>query len=223
MKPIIIGLTPRVMNNAEKVQLNYSYLQPFNKRSVATIILPLGSNELDTILPLCDGFLIAGGDDIDPKHYNQINEGLSKDVCPLIDDLDKAVIEHAYKNHKPMLGICRGIQSLAAFLGGDLHQDIEQAKLTHTVENNVHDVVKVASTPLTDLMPDNYQINSYHHQVVKQVPKDFIVTYMHDDVIEGMEHKTLPIIGFQWHPERLATKETEIIFDYFVDLVKKAH
>ena len=221
MKKHIIGITPRFCNEPPKVQANYSYFVPFNKRDIIPIVLPVGSKHLKEVLDLCDGFLIIGGDDIDPKYYNQENKGFSRDVQPLIDEVDLEVIEYIKKNPKPTLGICRGIQSLAAFWGGSLYQDLDNEHVLHTSSNNEHDVVAVANTPLTKLLPSEFKVNTYHHQAVKRVPTDFIVSFMHDDAIEAIEHKNLPILGVQWHPERYDTKESEIIFDYFVSLIKK--
>ncbi|MEI3526698.1 MAG: gamma-glutamyl-gamma-aminobutyrate hydrolase family protein [Bacilli bacterium] len=64
-------------------------------------------------------------------------------------------------------------------------------------------------------------MNSYHHQSVKDLPDGFITTFVNQDVIEAIEHQTLPLIGIQWHPERFYTNESKIIFDYFFDLIKE--
>lgn len=225
MKPII-GIAPRVMTYANnyKVQVNVTYLTPFNKRNINAIILPLNSPNIEDLLPLCDGFLLPGGDDIDPKWYNETNdEGLSKDIDPLLDEIDNAILQYAVKNKVPTLGICRGIQSLSAFLGGSLHQDIEHDNLQHEFEDHKHMVTTLDNTVLSHLFPKEFLINSYHHQVVKDLPDGFEVTHRYQGVIEGIAHKTLPIFGVQWHPERFEANESEIIFDYFVTLINKYH
>ena len=63
-KPII-GIVPRTeyVNTNYRVQVNYSYLEPFNKRDITPIILPLNSDNVLELLPLCDGFLVTGGND----------------------------------------------------------------------------------------------------------------------------------------------------------------
>ena len=219
MKKYIIGITPRFCNEPPKVQANFSYFIPLNKRDLIPIILPVASKDLKQILDLCDGFLIIGGDDLDPKYYNEINAGYSRDVQPLIDEVDKAVIDYLKTNPKPTLGICRGIQSLATFFGGSLYQDLENEHVLHTSINNEHTVVVTSDTPLTHLLPHEFMVNTYHHQAVKKVPDDFVISLMHDETIEAIEHKSLPILGVQWHPERYDSKESEIIFDYFKQLL----
>lgn len=224
MKPII-GIAPRVMthSNNYKVQVNVSYLTPFDNRDISVIILPLNSPNILEILELCDGFLLPGGDDIDPVCYNQTNdEGLSKDIDPTMDKIDKIILDYAVKSKKPVLGICRGVQAIAAFLGGSLHQDIEHAGLKHEANESKHMVYTTPNTRVSDLFPDEFLINSYHHQVVDQLPEGFVVTHTYQDVIEGIVHTELPIFGVQWHPERMETNESQIIFDWFIELVKKS-
>lgn len=222
MKPIV-GIVPRVdyVNTNYRLQVNYTYLDPFNKRDITPIILPLNSDNVEELLPLCSGFLVPGGDDINPEYYGEPNEGDSKDVDANLDKLDKIVLEYAMKNHVPTLGICRGIQSIAAFLGGSLHQDIKKANLNNEEVDHKHMVTNTFNHPFNNLFPSKFEINSYHHQAVKKVPEDFVVTFMHNDIIEGIHHHALPIFGVQWHPERFDTLESKIIFDYFVGLVKE--
>ncbi len=223
MKPII-GIVPRSMtySNNYKVQVNVSYLTPFNNRDVTPIILPIDSPNLLELLDLCSGFLLPGGDDIDPVWYNQSNDlDLSKDMDPLLDKIDKMVLDYAVKTKKPVLGICRGVQSIAAFLGGSLHQDIEHAGLKHEVLDSKHLVNTVSNTQVSSLFPECFLINSFHHQVVSHLPKNFVITHTYQDVIEGIVHETLPIFGVQWHPERFDSLESSAIFDWFVNQVKQ--
>lgn len=220
---LIIGIAPRVMTYSGnyKLQVNENYFTPFNNRDVNTIVLPLNSPNVAELLPLCDGFLLPGGDDIDPVCYGQTNdEGLSKDIDPALDKIDRIILEYAYQNKKPVLGICRGVQSIAAFLGGSLHQDIEHAGLKHEHVDHKHLVKTLPNTRVSHLFPEVFESNSYHHQVVKDLPDGFEVTHIHGDVIEGIVHKELPIFGLQWHPERMDTEETKTIFDWFIELVK---
>ena len=128
MKPII-WIVPRTdtVNNNYRLQINYNYLQEFLKRDIIPLILPFDEPEIENLLKQCDGFLIPGGVDIDPKYYNQINEGDSKDIDPLIDELDFKVIQYAAKNKIPMFGICRRIQVIAAILGGTLYKKKEKS------------------------------------------------------------------------------------------------
>lgn len=219
MNKKIIGISPRFSIHAgalvNYLKINSDYLQQILNRNGFPLVL-IDEETLDETLPQCDGILIIGGDDIDPKYYNENNDKQqSKDIDEYTDRVDQKIITYAVEHGIPTLGICRGLQAMAAFLGGSLHQDIKDAGLNHPSEDKKHQVTRVNSTILTDLLPDSFLVNTYHHQAIKNVPDGFIVTYMNHDVIEAIEHKALPILGVQWHPERFYTKESEIIFDYF--------
>lgn len=225
MQKPIVGIVPRTeyVNTNYRVQVNYSYLEPLNKRDITPIILPLNSDNINELLPLCSGFLVPGGDDIDPKYYGEDNVGDSRDVDQNLDTIDKIVLEYATKHHVPTLGICRGVQAIAAFLGGSLHQDIKKAELKNDEVDHKHMVSNTFIHPFNNLFPSKFEINSYHHQAVKKVPEDYVVTFMHNDIIEGIHHHALPIFGVQWHPERFDTLESKTIFDYFAKLVNEFH
>ena len=223
MKKQFIGISPRYIlaneNTKTYLKIYEDYLTVLTKRDFIPLILVDGPC-FDDLIKMCDGILILGGDDINPTVYGETNdEGLSKGIDDNQDITDKKIIDYAVEHKIPTFGICRGIQSLAAMLGGSLYQDIPTAKLNHPSEDKKHMVVKTADTPLTRLLPDTYLVNTFHHQCVKQVPDGFVVTYKNEDVIEAIEHTTLPIFAVQWHPERFYTNESEIMFDYFKEKV----
>lgn len=216
MNNLIIGVTARIHSdeNNTYIRVHKAYLDNLTKRGLTPIILCPDTKK--SILDICDGFLVIGGDDLNPCLYNETNiDNLSKGIITELDKLDSDVIHYAMKHKKPILGICRGIQSLSAVNGKKLHQDIQKANLNHPHEESTHMVKKINNAPLANLLPDEFMVNTFHHQAVKEVPNGFVPTFVNGDVIEAMEHKTLPYFGFQWHPERLNTKETDIIFDYF--------
>ena len=82
MKKYIIGVTPRP-NQTETntfIRVNRNYIDQLTSRDLVPIILTPGS-DLNQVLPLCDGFLVIGGDDFNPTMYGENNdEGLSKEI-----------------------------------------------------------------------------------------------------------------------------------------------
>ena len=222
MKQRIIGISPRLYIENDKCfyRLRQEYIDCFKSEDVSCILLTIPN--LEQALPLCDGFLIPGGDDFDPKYYNELNTGLSLDIDERIDEVDIQVIQYATMHKIPLLGICRGIQAINCCFHFPFYQDITKANKSHTVKDHMHSVLRVNETPLSKLLPKEFMVNSFHHQAVCKVPDDFIITYMHEDIIEAIEHKTLPIYAFQWHPERLlSTPESQTIFSYFIKKVKE--
>ena len=215
----IIGVTPRLLieDGVEKQFVNTSYIDVLLNYDCNIIMLTLNNPNVDELLELCDGFLITGGSDLDPKFYNEENKGDSKGVDERLDTVDKAVVDYAYKNKKPLLGICRGHQSINVFLGGSLIQHIDK----HRSIKGDHEVYSIKNEYLD--FDEKIYTNSYHHQAVKESAPGMEVICKHlDGTCEAIIHKELPIIGIQWHPEKMyETKESKIIFDKFFEFVNK--
>lgn len=153
--------------------------------------------------PLClaqtfDGLLLSGGGDLSPALYG----------CPVMyqqtaydtqrDTEELALMRAFCAESKPILGICRGIQVINVFFGGTLFQDIAG----HT--NTIHSVNTIPNSMTASLVGDLFQTNSYHHQAIDKLGENLCVAaYSKDGIIEAIEHTTLPILGVQWHPERM--------------------
>lgn len=218
MNEKIIGVTPRFSVEGTKLKqsCNDDYLRSIQNIGFTPIILPMGLKKNDIILELCDGFLITGGVDILPKFFNQENNGSDNEGNEEMDLLDKVVVEYASKKKKPMLGICRGHQAINIFMGGDLIQDIG------TSHSNTRHEVKTVPNRLIDF-PEVIEVNSYHHQVLDKIAKGFTpICWSAEGYCEGMIHDTLPIMSFQFHPERMQDEEVgKLIFETFKDMVEE--
>ncbi len=222
-KPKLICLTPRLLTSegVEKQFVNTRYLTPLKERGFNTILLTLDNVNDESILDVCDGFLITGGTDLDPKSYQENNDqGLSKEIDLRLDSLDKLVVEYALNNKKPLLGICRGLQSLNVFLGGSLIQDLGNKNKAHKSIKENH-LIKMVDNNKYNINA-TLNVNSYHHQAIKKIAKNLDVIGLHEDgTIEMVSHKTLPMFAVQWHPEiRSKSKESKIIFDIFANYFK---
>lgn len=213
MKKKLIGVTSRIIyeNGVRKQFVNERYLKPLHDRGFNTIMLTLDNPNIEEVMDLCDGFLITGGSDIEPHHFNEENHGESKNCDSHLDQLDKDVTLYAVRTKKPLLGICRGHQAINVFMGGSLYQDIGNS---HEEVN--HQVVTIKNRLLD--WPYEITTNSYHHQALKAIAPGFIVIARskEDDVVEAMIHEELPIMSFQWHPEITPDNEISVlIFDTF--------
>ena len=159
---------------------------------------------------MCSGLIIAGRDrDINPKYYGEKPlEGLEYPEDPYEDELDFKLIELFEKTNKPILGICSGLQSLNIYHGGTLKQHIDEHSskeqlIRHTIDIEDNSFVH-------SLYGNKTEVNSIHHQAIKDVAEGFKVTAVADDgTIEAIEKGNL--IGLQWHPE----------VDYEIDTFKK--
>lgn len=160
----------------------------------------------------CDGYVIAGGVDIDPQIYGQENRA-SIDIEPERDTLEQDVINHARKASKPLLGICRGAQMINIVFGGTLHQnarDFYEAFVpTDSVLGKMFVRRKVTVDPNSYLChlqdgAQNISVNSLHHQAIDKVGDGLrIVAQDTIGIPQGIEnnHRTQYILGVQWHPE----------------------
>lgn len=220
MKCKLIGVSPRILveKGVEKEFVNKRYLTPLHKRNLNTIMLTTENPNLEEILNLCDGFLITGGADINPKHFNEENKGDSHDVIDSLDEVDKQIVLHAAKYNKPVLGICRGHQAINIFLGGSLHQDIGNS---HNEDPHIHQINTVKNNFIN--FEHKIIVNTYHHQAVKKLAPDMEIIATHNDgTVEAIAHQKLPIFGVQWHPEiNSNSPESTIIFDKFASFFKK--
>ena len=174
----------------------------------------------------CDGLLLSGGEDMDPKYYGQTPTEKCGEIVPRRDEVEMKMLEAFFATGKPILGICRGEQLMNVYFGGSLHQDIvDISKCNHSdyPRKNLgcHIVSLTAGTKLARIMKkQTLRANSLHHQAADTVGKDIIISAVSaDGIIEGIEHATHPFcVGVQWHPEHMVRycKQQRRIFDAFV-------
>lgn len=203
---MIIGLSTRkhFFDSQEKIYVNNSYINLLSKYNITPVLL-LNEN-FEELKNICDGFMILGGYDINPKLYFEDNENC-KFINDDIDLLDIKILSLCEKNKKPCLGICRGIQIINVYFKGTLNQNIEECHY-----NSKRSLLKIKNK--------KYIINSYHHQGIKKLGNDLLVLGRSDNVIEYIKHKTLPIIGVQWHIEKDNLIINKIVFEEFIELIK---
>lgn len=149
-----------------------------------------------TLAARCDGLLLAGGGDIHPSRFGQPVQSEKLSIDPVRDEEEQALFHAFFSRGKPILGICRGVQVVNVFLGGTLRQHIEgHSDCCHRVRCIPRLAALAGAAPM---------VNSYHHQAV-----DIIASSLHaaawaeDGTVEALLHETAPLLGVQWHPERM--------------------
>lgn len=173
-----------------------------------------------------DALLLPGGGDITPAFFGQKNQG-SKNIDIELDITQLQALDLFVKWKRPVLGICKGIQIINVYFGGTIIQDLPQAS-RHAWNNadRVHDSAALADSPLFTLYGEHFTVNSAHHQGIDTLGRELsVIQTTEDGVIEGIIHPDLPIIGVQWHPERLFnypspnhTVDGRLLFSYFLSL-----
>ena len=150
---------------------------------------------------LCDALLLPGGGDIHPRRYGQeLRE--AKDIDEERDGAELALVEEFLARGRPVVGICRGLQLLNVYFGGTLHQHVD-GHGQRNGQDRLHSTY-TESPRLRALYGAEFFVNSAHHQAVDRLGVGLrAVQWAQDGAIEALEHEKLPIIAFQWHPERL--------------------
>lgn len=198
------------------------------------VVIPPYDNEksLVSLLDTLDGIVLSGGADIDPDYLRE--EPLDcVSVNPRRDAQELLLVHLAVARQIPVLGICRGIQTLAAALGGKLYQDIRTQHDRPCIEHSQtiarglpsHQVRLEKDSLLYGLFQkDTLAVNSFHHQAVKEAPAGFRVTaWGPDGIIEAMESVSFrPILGVQWHPECFLLENDRSMMPIFNWLIGQA-
>lgn len=170
--------------------------------AVPLLTMEYGAEEL---AELCDGLLLSGGEDVDPARYGEeiLNDTVTPD--PIRDEYEFELCRAFLEKGKPILAICRGFQVLNVVLGGDLWQDIpSQLGFIHFESKLRHPCFAEEGSVLRRLYGLEFRVNSTHHQAVRRLGEGLKVTARSiEGIIEAYEHETLPILGTQFHPERL--------------------
>ena len=198
------------------------------------VVIPSYDNDkaLVSLLDTLDGIVLSGGADIDPDFLGE--EPLDcVSINPRRDRQELTLVRLAADRQIPVLGICRGIQVLAAALGGKLYQDIKTQHDRPCIEHSQniarglpsHEVKLEKDSLLYGFFgKETLAVNSFHHQVVKKVLAGFRVTASAPDgIIEGMESTTFrPILGVQWHPECFLLENDRSMLPIFSWLIEQA-
>ena len=164
----------------------------------------------------CDGLLLPGGGDIDPALFGEKNHG-SRNIDTELDLLQLKALDIFIQQKKPVIGICKGMQLINIAFGGNVLQDMPRRCLHRSLAGDIyHPVYTEKASVLSALygedLPEHICVNSAHHQCVCQPGQGLkiIQRCSLDNCPEAIVHVDLPILGLQWHPERLLDARTPL-------------
>ena len=188
--------------DVKRIYLRHEYTNLLAEIGAIPLVLNPGM-PLGTIIELCSGIVISGGEDIEPHLYDEkpipstrFNEPEER------FHWETELIEACDKSNVPIFGICYGMQRLNVHYGGTLIQDIP----AHMPDNIGHDktVHEVTCSDEFLSMSGKHMVASRHHQAIKTLATGFdVVATAPDGIIEavtGYGH-----FGMQWHPESDST------------------
>ncbi len=210
----IIGIT---MNT--RAEFSSYYVESVERAGGCPLILSPVEN-CEALLPILDkldGIIFSGGTDINPFYYNDGPRYGLDEVKPGRDRYEFELIKICLEEYSfPILGICRGMQLLNIFQGGNMYQCLEKEKpegLMHALMEKFplhypsHAVEIEETSRLYGLVEKTEVfVNSLHHQGIKEVGSELVITARAPDgIIEGLE---LPgerfVVAVQWHPEMMS-------------------
>lgn len=207
-KPII-GLTGNFNDQTCMLKDGY-YKSVLRAGGIPVIIPPLADTDaIINTLEHIDGLLLTGGADYNPLYAGEEPSPRLGGINAERDLPELLITQLAYNRQIPILGICRGIQTLAMALGGKVKQDISDvAQIRHSQDADrsepTHTVtIEPDSTLFNIYKEEKLFVNSFHHQAVSDPGERFRVTARSSDgIIEAMESREFKsILGVQWHPE----------------------
>lgn len=191
------------------------YKQIVSAGGTPVLIPPVADNDvLLSTLDTLDAIVLSGGGDFNPLWAGEQPVPQLHNINNERDLPELLLTRYAFDRQLPMLGICRGIQTLAMSLGGHVEQDIKLSPTlikhsqTSHQSTQTHSVNITPGTLLSDIFDgeDTIYVNSFHHQAVDNPGKHMRTAATAPDgtieAIESSEQK--PVIGVQWHPEWLA-------------------
>jgi putative glutamine amidotransferase len=203
---------------------NDDYIESARQAGAETWLLDREKDAPAEVVRRVAGLMLLGGADVEPARYGEAPHPTFEASEGRRDEYETELIALAIERDLPLLAICRGIQILNVALGGSLIQDIpsQTSSLTrHAISPNepkatiAHEVTVASGTRLQAILGPQLDargmcgVNSRHHQAVKRLGRDLVVTAVAPDgIIEAIERPaSFFCVGVQWHPENFCREE----------------
>jgi putative glutamine amidotransferase len=204
----LIGITvgaSRARDGLDYARLRTTYVRAVEAAGGLPVLVP-PLDDATALLERLDGLLLPGGADVDPAFYGEdMNGALTPN--PELDHLELAAARWALEHELPTLGICRGQQVINVALGGSLVQHMDGHAPEGPRDWLHHGLQVAAGSQLASVLGGtSFEVNSHHHQAVKQLGTGLVaVAWSEDGTIEGLERPTQGgwLLAVQFHPEDL--------------------
>jgi N5-(cytidine 5'-diphosphoramidyl)-L-glutamine hydrolase len=228
--PLLIGITQRVSVISERGErrdaLDQAWLRFFSACNFDPLIIPNGLADPVAYVQKMGvvGIVLTGGNNFS-KAVKTIQNRLVRnlpqcdDQAPERDETEIALLKQSIGNGWPVIGVCRGMQLLNLFYGGEINP----------VENHVgtyHNLTTRGGTGISFGVSLDKTVNSFHNFGIylSGMSSEFNVLAQADDVIEFFVHQKYPHMGIMWHPERNvnpSVNDVDLFRNYFACRSKK--
>ena len=189
-----------------EMALGMTYLQAIERAGAVPVVLPPCVSDLEALISRLDGVCLSGGPDLDPEAYGARERHAELGPTePSLDDFELALARAAIERGMPLLGICRGAQTLNVACGGTLYQHLPGHRQSAPGCEVSHEVEVLRGTRLAGLIgPGTVEVNSFHHQAVDRLGRGLrVAARAGDGTVEAIEGVGFTV-GVQWHAEALA-------------------
>jgi len=233
VKPRIAISEPTSSNPEYNQRSLPQYVNSIEAEGGEAVVIPsrAAPHEIAKLVTSCEGVLLPGSPaDVDPQKFGAERHLKTAAADPARDNVDELLLQDAHNLHKPVLGICYGLQSLNVWRTGTLVQHIENTGVNHEEGRQVefaHDVQVASGSRLAHMLGSGrVPVNSSHHQSA-DLPGDglkVVAQCPEDGIIEALEGTSLDhfVLAVQWHPERTyqVDEPSRAIFREFVKAVR---
>lgn len=222
----VIGITGNY--DKETCTLAEGYYQSVLKAGGIPLIIPpfQETDRLCQMLDTIDGIIFSGGGDINPLFFGEEPIKELHSITPERDRQELLLARLAYDRQIPMLGICKGIQTINLALGGTVYQDIhtqmEGTRIKHSQDQDrrypSHSVRLMPGSIMQRIFSSTtITVNSFHHQACKEAAPCLNATAISPDgVIEAIESNEFKsVLGVQWHPETYTLRQNNDMMPIF--------
>lgn len=224
----LVGIVPS--RDGERASIPQRYMDAVWYAGGLPVVLSYTTNpeKLSEYAEIFDGFLYSGGVDVNPVYYGEEKQFDSVEIDEQRDAFEKALFSAVYPTGKPILGICRGIQSINVWLGGTLYQHMDGHRQTEPADVRTHEILIREDSMLHKLCGrTSVMVNTFHHEAIKTLaPALTVDATSPDGYIEAAHqegHRFL--FAMQSHPEFYYSKEDDdhslAIFTAFINACKQ--